>query len=282
MTIRAVIVDDEPLAREGIRLRLASEPDVEIVGEYGSARQASQALQEDRPDLLFLDIEMPEEGGIEMLRRIGEECVAAVVLVTAHEEHAVEAFEVCVVDYVLKPIVESRFRVALARVRRRLEEHSAMRVGERLRELVGELEPGHAVGSALHTANGNSRPAPYISRFLVRVGSRERPVSVASVDWIEADGDYVRLHCGNKEFLVRETMATLDVALDPRVFGRIHRSAIARLDRVVSLVSEGHGDCEVHLANGTVLRLSRNYRDHFRAALSRSGFDPRSPRTRRS
>jgi len=278
MTIRTVIVDDEPLAREGVRLRLASEPDIVVIGEYGSARQAAEALCRDRPDLLFLDIEMPEEGGIELLRRIGPERVPAVVLVTAHEEHALEAFEVSVVDYVLKPIVEARFRLALARARRRLEERRAVGVGERLKELVDQLDP---VGAAPPAAARAARPAVYTSRFLVRVGSREHPVSVACVDWIEADGDYARLHCGEKEYLVRETMASLDHALDPRAFGRIHRSAIVRFDRVVSLVSEGHGDCEIHLASGTVLRLSRNFRDRFRSALSHSGFAPGHDRSGR-
>jgi two-component system LytT family response regulator len=273
MTIRVVIVDDEPLAREGIRLRLASEADIVLVGEYGSARQAEGALGHDRPDLLFLDIEMPEEGGIELLRRIGPERVPAVVLVTAHEEHALEAFEVSVVDYVLKPIDDSRFRLALMRARRKLEEHRAVCVGAQLKELVGQLDAGDRSASALAGAR-SARATAYLSRFLVRVGSQERPINVANIDWIEADGDYARLHCGGKEYLVRETMASLDRCLDPRVFGRIHRSAIVRFERVASLVSEGHGDCEIHLVDGTVLRLSRNFRDRFRSALSHSGFEP--------
>lgn len=275
MTIRVVIVDDEPLGRAGVRLRLANEPGIVIVGEHGSARAAAEALDADCPDLLFLDVEMPEETGIDLLRRIGPEKVPAVVLVTAHDEHALAAFEVNVVDYVLKPIVEDRFRTAVQRARKRIEEHRAVRVGEQLRELVGQLD----------TAQANAKPAPvpvepvkrpraraFVSTFLVRVGGRERPVSVAQIDWIEAVGDYARLHCGDRSFLVRETMTRLGEMLDGRAFGRIHRSAIVRFDRISSLITVGHGDCEVHLNNGTVLRLSRTYRESFRTALIRSGF----------
>jgi two-component system LytT family response regulator len=270
VSIRTIIVDDEPLAREGIRLRLVNVPGITVIGEYSSARTAAAAIERDRPDLMFLDVEMPEEDGISLLRRTNANIVPAVILVTAHEEHAIDAFEVNVVDYVLKPIAESRFRLALERARQRLEERRAVRLGERLRELVADLDAPTTQQRAT-PATRRSRPASFLTRFLVRVGNRERPVSVASVDWIEAAGDYARLHCGVASYLVRETMTALERVLDPRVFGRIHRSAIVRFDRVASLVAMGHGDCEVRLTTGAVLRLSRSYRDRFRAALSRSG-----------
>jgi len=275
MKIRTVIVDDEPLAREGIRLRLADEPDIVVVGEYDSAEQAAKALDRDRPDLLFLDIEMPGESGSEMLRRLGPERVPAVVLVTAHDEHALDAFEVSVVDYLLKPIVEARFHLALSRVRRRLEEHRALGVRERLRELVGQFEEARLPsfqGGGLEP----TEPAKNLTRFLVRTGGREHPVPIGAVDWIEAAGDYARLHCSGNTYLVRQTLTALDQGLDPRVFGRIHRSALVRFDRVASLVAEGHGDWEVRLIDGTRLRLSRTHRDAFRQALAHAGITTES------
>jgi two-component system LytT family response regulator len=266
MMIRTMIVDDEPLAREGIRLRLASEPDISIVGEYGSAKAAAAAIAREAPDLLFLDIQMPQVGGLDLLRQVGPERVPAVILVTAHGEHALEAYEVSVVDYVLKPIADDRFRVALQRARRRLREGQAVRVGAQLRELVGQLESssdseGHERGV---TDTGGRA---FLTRFIVTSAGREVPVPVGAVDWIEAAGDYVKLHCGDKSLLVRGRMANLEGTLDPRHFGRIHRGAIARFDRVRELRPTGHGEYEVFLTTGAVLQLSRTYRDTFKKGL---------------
>jgi len=267
MTIRTVIVDDEPPAREGIRLRLESEADIEVVGDFGSAREAMAVLDEVEPDLLFLDVQMPGMTGIQMLREIGGDRVPAVILVTAYEEHALDAFDVSVVDYILKPIDTDRFRRALDRARVRLQQVRAVQLSGQIRTLIeatehrGDHPPKPEVSST-------SKNAEYVSRFLVSDGSGERVVSVDDVDWIEAAGDYVRLHQGSGYHLVRESMAHLEQVLDPRIFGRIHRSAIVRFDRIDEIVPIHHGDAEIHLKDGTMLRLSRSYREPFRQSIS--------------
>ncbi|HPA81639.1 MAG TPA: LytTR family DNA-binding domain-containing protein [Thermoanaerobaculales bacterium] len=266
MTIRAMIVDDEPPAREGIRLRLQSEPDIEVVGEYGTAGEALAALEALEPDLLFLDVQMTGMTGIQMLRKLGPDRGPAVILVTAFEEYALDAFEVNVVDYILKPIDTRRFRIALDRARAHLERVRAVKLSGQIRRLIETGEPS-VLASAADAGSATPARREYISRFLVSDGAGERPLNVSDVEWIEAAGDYVRLHVGSRYYLVRVSMAHLEEALDPGAFGRIHRAAIVRLDRVREVVPTHHGDAEVHLANGTVLKLSRSYRDAFRQAL---------------
>jgi two-component system LytT family response regulator len=268
MTIRAIIVDDEPPAREGIRLRLQSEPDIEVVGEYGTAGEAMAALGELDPDLIFLDVQMTGMTGIQMLREIGPNRGPAVILVTAFEEHALDAFEVNVVDYILKPIDTGRFRKALERARVHLERVRAVELSGRIRRLMETVE-SPVVGTPAQEGSAKPTRREYISRFLVSDGARERPLSVSEVEWIEAAGDYVRLHVGSEYHLVRISMARLEEALDPAVFGRIHRGAIVRFDCVREIVPIHHGDAEVHLEGGTVLKLSRSYRDAFREALGK-------------
>ncbi len=266
MAVRTMIVDDEPPAREGIRLRLEPMGDIEIIGEYGNAADAMSAIESDPPDLLFLDVQMPGVDGIQMLRRIGPEAVPAVVLVTAYEAHAIDAFEVNVVDYILKPIEQARFLLAVDRARARLERLHAVRLSRQLKELMTDLDQRR---STFADSGQSPQQEGYLVRFLVPTQDGEVPVNVRSVDWIEASGDYVRLHIGGKYVLLRESMAQLEKVLDPHLFARIHRRAIVRLDSVDRLQSLHHGDCEVHLRNGTVLRVSRTYRDQFRMAMSR-------------
>lgn len=269
-----MIVDDEPPAREGIRLRLAGEEDIEVVGEYGSARAAMAAIEDVSPDLLFLDVQMPGMTGIEMLQTIGPDRVPAVILVTAYEKHALEAFEVNVVDYILKPIDTDRFRLALDRARIRLERVRAVEISGQIKTLIGATEQSPPPVSEDRGGSGSS---DYITRFLVADGDGERPIPTAVVDWIEAAGDYVRLHQGVTYHLVRASMTQLEASLDPGVFGRAHRSAIVRFDRIDEIVPFHHGDAEIRLVGGAVVRLSRSYRDCFRRALgtakrrSRSG-----------
>jgi two-component system LytT family response regulator len=269
MTIRTIIVDDEPPAREGIRLRLAHEEDIEVVGEYGSAREAMTVLDSDEPDLLYLDVQMPGMTGIEMLHAIGPDRVPAVILVTAFEEHALDAFEVNVVDYILKPIDSDRFETALNRARVRLERVRAVELSGQIRDLM-ETAGTPARDEGAHNDAPNHAHPHYISRFLVSDGEGERPLDVSDVEWIEAAGDYVRLHVGSDYHLVRDSMTRLEKALDPSSFGRIHRGTIVRFDFVQEIIPIHHGDAEVRLKNGTVLKLSRSFRDRFRRALGKS------------
>jgi two-component system LytT family response regulator len=267
MTIRTLIVDDEPPAREGIRLRLMAEADIEIVGELGSARAAMAAIEENAPDLLFLDVQMPGMSGIEMLHAIGPDRIPAVVLVTAFEEHALDAFEVSVVDYILKPIDTERFQLALDRARVRLERVRAVKLSGQIKSLINSAE-SPTISSPLSETRSQAASPDHLSRFLVADGDGERPVRAADVDWIEAAGDYVRLHEGGSYHLYRAGMNQLEALLDPRLFGRVHRSAIVRFDRIDEIVPVHHGDAEIRLSNGATVRLSRSYRERFRQALS--------------
>ncbi len=259
-----MIVDDEPLAREGIRLRLASESDIEVVGEHGSAREAMEALDGVDPDLLFLDVQMPGMTGIEMLHEIGPDRIPAVILVTAFEEHALDAFEVSVVDYVLKPIDTDRFRTALGRARTRLERVRAVDLSGRIKDLLDSNE------GAVATAAADPTPPvkQYLTRFLVSNGAGERLVETSQIDWIESAGDYARLHEGDTYHLVRASMTQLEKDLDPTRFCRIHRGTIVQFDRIDEIVPIQHGDAEVRLKQGVSLRLSRSYREKFRLSLS--------------
>jgi two-component system LytT family response regulator len=269
MTIRTMIVDDEPPAREGIRLRLQGQPDIELVGEYGSAREAVAAIRENAPDLLFLDVHMPGISGIEMMHEIGPDVVPAVILVTAYEEHAVEAFEVSVVDYVLKPIDTARFWTAFDRARTHLQRVRALHLSRRIKHLIENEQAGGARPST-RPDEAAAPPPPYRTRYLVCGGTGEKLVSVDEIDWIEASGDYVKLHDGHDYHLVRTRLTQVESELDPRLFCRVHRGAMVRFDRVDEIVPIDHGDAEIRLKDGTVLRLSRGYRDHFRRALSMS------------
>jgi two-component system LytT family response regulator len=239
--LRALIVDDERLAREKLRRFLAEEPDVEIVGECGSGAEAVDRMRAERPDLVFLDIQMPGLDGFGVLREVGAERSGRVVFVTAHDEHAVRAFEVEALDYLLKPFDRARFRQALDRVRRERRQT----LDEKLAALLERIE----------------RPEPRLDRILVRSGGRMTFLKLREVDWIEADDNYIRLHAGRETHLVRDTLRQLEPRLDPRLFLRIHRSAIVNVEAVAEIRSLFHGDYDVLLRDGTALPVGRTYRD---------------------
>jgi two-component system LytT family response regulator len=274
--IRTVVVDDEPLAREGLRVRLAREEDVEIVGEADDGPSAVEAILSLRPDLVFLDVQIPGFDGFDVVARTASTYLPTIVFVTAYDRYALRAFEVHALDYLLKPIAHRRFQEALRRARHELDrrdrESAAAADGERDE---GEAESLSAVADRLRrllddreTAAGDSvRPpvAPggprYALRFTVRDGERYVLVRVADVDWAEASANYVRLHVGPKTYQMRTTMSELERQLDPAQFTRIHRSAIVNLDRIREIRPEWHGEYEVALVTGATLRLSRGYRD---------------------
>jgi two-component system LytT family response regulator len=202
-----------------------------------------------------------------MLHAIGPDRIPAVVLVTAFEEHALDAFEVSVVDYILKPIDTERFQLALDRARVRLERVRAVKLSGQIKSLINSAE-SPTISSPLSETRSQAASPDHLSRFLVADGDGERPVRAADVDWIEAAGDYVRLHEGGSYHLYRAGMNQLEALLDPRLFGRVHRSAIVRFDRIDEIVPVHHGDAEIRLSNGATVRLSRSYRERFRQALS--------------
>lgn len=250
--IRALLVDDEALVRRGIRGFLAGEPDLVVIGECGNGLEAVDVIRAERPDLVFLDVQMPELDGLGVIDALDEEeRPPALVFVTAYDAYALRAFEVHAVDYLLKPFDERRFRTALGRARQRLASTGTgpPPADPRLESLLREL-----------------RPAPaYADRLLVRTGSRLVPVAVADIDWFEAADNYVRLHVGRERYALRETIRSLEARLDPRRFARVHRSTIVNLDRVREVRPLPSGDCSLILTGGTELMLSRSWREAFEA-----------------
>ena len=250
--IRAVIVDDEPPARRRIRVLLADEPDVEVVAECRDGREALTVIGAAQPDLVFLDVQMPEVDGLAVARGVGRKAggeLPLVVFTTAHSRFAVPAFDVEAVDYLLKPFDPDRFRAAVARVRERLG-------GLRQAEADPAAPPAPAAA-----------PGGYMDRVPVRIGTRIQLVPVEQIDYCEADSNYVRIHAGAESYLVRETLAGMEARLDPARFLRIHRSLIVQTARVESLEPLFHGDYLVKLRSGARLTSGRTYRARLHHAL---------------
>jgi two-component system LytT family response regulator len=251
--IRTLVVDDEPLAREGIRVRLAVERDVEVVGEAADGPAAVEAIRRLLPDLVMLDVQMPGMNGFEVLARVAGDCLPAVVFVTAYDSYALRAFEVHALDYLLKPFTAARLHEAVARARESLERDGDRADLDAMLRLIEERERSGANPPA------DRRPGQ-ARRWALRDGERWLMLRADEVDWIEAAANYVRFHARGTAFLLRGTMAALEATLDPRQFARIHRSTIVNLDRVREVRPEWHGDFDVVLTDGQVLRMSRRYR----------------------
>jgi two-component system, LytTR family, response regulator len=250
--IRTVIVEDELLAREALRRRLISVPDVEIVDEAARGDAAVEQILRLRPDLLLLDVQIPGISGFEVLEAVSSTHLPLVIFVTAHEEHAVRAFEINAVDYLLKPFTEERLHQALERVR------TAIGNPDEASDEVVRL------GRLLDTSSNqkpDANPSGYLQRIPVRKRDRFILIRVQEIDFIEAAGNYVRIRTESSSSLFRSTLSDLERKLDPSMFARIHRSTIVNLDRVAEIRAEHHGDFEVFLTNGQGLRMSRNYRD---------------------
>jgi two-component system LytT family response regulator len=244
MTLRTLIVDDEPLARERVRMMLGMHDDVAVVGECGDGQQAIDAIRAQRPDLVFLDVQMPGVDGFGVLRALEGEIMPHVVFVTAYDQYALKAFEVHALDYVLKPFNAERFSQALLRARAAIAKHEdgdSVVDKDRLRTLVASL-----------TAEQREK-----QRIVVKSSGRVFFVKVDDIDWIEAEGNYVRLHMGSQSHLLRETMKGMESVLDAGQFIRIHRSTIVNADRIRELQPLFHGEYAVILRDGTRLVASR-------------------------
>jgi two-component system LytT family response regulator len=233
--IRAVVVDDEPLARSNLSLLLHRDPSIEVIAECGSGAEALTEIRKSKPDLVFLDVEMPDYGGFDVLELLGGEGSAAIVFVTAYDQYALRAFEAGALDYLLKPFDDARFDRTLERVKERI-------------------------------AQGRSTP-PVRDTFVVKTAGQVSFLKISEIDWIEAADYYSRLHIGTKTHLLRRSLAELDQELDRSAFCRIHRSAIVRLDRIRGLEMNEGGEYDVLLENGTRLRLSRRYRRQLQSLL---------------
>ncbi|MCU0686041.1 MAG: response regulator transcription factor [Polyangiaceae bacterium] len=265
--IRTVLVDDEPLARRGLELRLAEQPDVEIVAQAGDGLAAARAIVEHRPDLLFLDVQMPGLDGFEALGAMPVAQLPLTVFVTAHHHYAVRAFEACAVDYLLKPVEGRRFERAMSRVRTTLEGRDARGHRAHLLELLGRLSgrPGLQLEEALDAPDELTQPAD--APLALRDGQRILRVPPVAVRWVDAAGDYACVHTDDGTHVLRATMLELERRLDPRRFPRIHRSVIVNAARVTSLRPHLNGEYFLTLDCGQELKLSRTYRE--RLALFR-------------
>jgi two-component system LytT family response regulator len=278
MTMRVLIVDDEPIARRRLSRLLKMEEDVEVVDEVGSGSDALAAIKERKPDLVFLDVQMPDMDGFGVVSALGgETSMPAIVFVTAYNEYAVKAFDVNAVDYLLKPFDPDRFRSAFSRARTHLEQKSSAEAGRRIKALLEEVL-GEDRAQALAAAGGNGHGAPaaapvartrYLDRLMVKHDGRVFFVKVADVDWFEASGNYVRVHVGRVSHLIRETMHGIEAQLDPNQFARIHRAVIVNLDRIRELQPWFAGDYIVILRDGRQLKLSRTYREALQARMHR-------------
>ena len=252
--MRVAIVDDEPLARLAVKVRLARHPDLEVVGEFGDGDAALAGLAALRPDLAFVDVEMPGRSGIEVLAALPRAERPMAILLTAHDTFAVQAFGLAALDYLLKPVDDDRLDEAL----------------ERARLAFPYRRPGAALPA--------SAPVPAWTRsFAVRVGTRTLLVDAADVERIEADGDYATLYAHGRTYLVRERLQALALRLDPATFQRVHRSAIVRLDRIAELRALTNHDALLRLHDGTLLRASRTYMPALTQALAQRTHPSRSP-----
>jgi two-component system LytT family response regulator len=253
MTIRAMIVDDEPLARRRIRSLLLEAEDVEVIAECANGKEAIQAIDESPPDLLFLDIQMPELDGFDVLQAVGVGHVPVVIFVTAYDQFALRAFEAHALDYLLKPFDDERFEAALQRARERIRHQQGGDLDRRLRALLEEVRGDRG----------------YLQRLVVPTGHRSVFIRTEEIDWIEAERNYIRLHVGGRAYLLRENLSRIESALDPTTFCRIHRSTIVNIDRIQSVESLFGGAYLVVLHDGTKLTSGRSYRRNLHALMGK-------------
>lgn len=251
MKIKTIIVDDVELARERIKI-LLNDPDIEIIAECENGREAIAAIQSLKPDLVFLDIQMPQIGGFELIESIGVERMPTVIFVTAYDEFALQAFEVNAIDYLLKPFSEKRLAKAIARAKREIKkEIPTDKIEEKLRNLLKEVKP----------------EPQYLKRIPVKSSRGTLLILIEDIDWINSAGHYLELHTGNETHLIREKLTQIETKLDPKTFMRIHRSIIVNLDRIRSFYPLFNGDQMIILKNGQELNLSRTYYDNLMVRL---------------
>jgi len=259
--IKTLIVDDEPLARRNLRLLLAKDPQIEILDECRNGLEAVKAINALSPDLIFLDIQMPEMDGFDVLAQVGPEHIQAIIFVTAFDQYALKAFDVHALDYLLKPFDDERFAHALTRAKAQIEAREINRLSKRLLALLEERESER---------NAPPQEKGYLTRVMIKASGRVVLLKVDEIDFIEADGNYAKLHVGRKAHLLREKMNDLEGQLDPNRFVRIHRSVIVNLERIKEMHPHFNGDYIVVLEDGRQLRLSRTRREQLEARLSNS------------
>jgi len=255
MTIRAIIVDDEPLARKRIRDLLTAAADVEVVAECANGGDAIKAIEASVPDLLFLDIQMPKVGGFDVLEKIGVGRVPVVVFVTSYDQFALKAFEAQALDYLMKPFDDQRFNTTLQRARARLADRQRGDIDVRLNALLEEVRGQRG----------------YLKRLAVTMGNRSIFIRSRDIDWIGAERNYIRVYSGGKGHLLRESLSNIETELDPAMFCRIHRSTIVNIEKIQSIETTFRGEYVVILQDRTKLTAGRSYRNNLHALLRRTG-----------
>ncbi len=247
MKIKTLIVDDEPLARDRVKRFLRDEGDIKIIGECGNGTEAIGAINEHKPELVFLDIQMPAKNGFEVVKALDPKSMPSIIFVTAYDQYALQAFDVHALDYLLKPFNRERLHRAVAHAREHIEHKSLGNIDDRLASLIADIR-------------GEKK---YLERLVVKSVGRVFFLKTDEIDWIEAAGNYVKLHTGRESHMIRETMNGIESKLNPEKFLRIHRSTVVHIDRIKELHPMFSGDYAVILRNGTELALSRNYRERF-------------------
>ncbi|HJZ69824.1 MAG TPA: LytTR family DNA-binding domain-containing protein [Blastocatellia bacterium] len=251
--IRTVIADDEFLARERIRDMLAADPTIEIVAECANGEEAIDSIRRYAPDLVFLDVEMPGTDGFAVLEALPTEILPTIIFITAYDQYAVRAFEVYALDYLLKPFDRERFDKAVSRAKDQIARERSDALGERILRAIEDIK---------------ARPV-HLERLVIKLSGHVFFMKTEEIDWLEAEGNYVRLHSGKDSYLLRDTIGALESKLDPKRFIRVHRSAIVNVDRISELQPWFHGEYRIVLREGVQLTLSRSYRDKLHALLGR-------------
>lgn len=257
---KTIIIDDEVLARKRLNSLLATQPDFELIEECANGVEALEAINSLQPDLIFLDIQMPDLDGFGVVRQLSPDNLPLIIFVTAYDQYALKAFEVHAVDYLLKPFDDDRFHAALDHVRAQLNRPVESTVNQKIFAMLAEIQSGNQKNTSGH----------YLKRIAVKSAGTIHFVRSEEIEWIEAAGIYIKLHCGKRTHLMRQTMQQIESQLNPAHFLRIHRSTIINIDAVKSLHPHDHGEYIVRLVNGAELKLSRNYRDRLDILLGNS------------
>jgi two-component system, LytTR family, response regulator len=252
--LKLLIVDDEPLARERIREMLRADPEIEVIGDCSNGDDAIEAVKASRPDLLLLDIQMPGTDGFGVLEALEPGEIPCVIFITAYDQYAVKAFEVYALDYLLKPFDRERFSKAIERAKEHIRKERSENFNDRVLAVLNEIR---------------SKPE-YLERLVIRTNGHIFFIKTEEIDWLEAEGNYVRLHSGKESYLLRDAISSLENQLDPKKFLRIHRSAIVNINRIQELQPWFHGEYRVILQDGVQLTLSRSYRDKLNELVGKS------------
>ena len=266
--IRTLVVDDEPLARDGIITLLASDPEIELIGHHGDGLSALNAIRAQRPDLVFLDIQMPKRDGFEVLAELKRDERPVVVFITAYDKYAIQAFELCAIDYLLKPFRDARFFAALTRAKKEIRQTQSAGLDRKVEQLLGYMQQ-ITKGLPVPAAAPVSPVAESADRVVIKTGSDIHFIRAADIIWVESQADFIKVHTTGPAQLVRETLQSLEERLDPTRFLRIHRSSLVNLEHVRKVTPALYGDYTVLMSDDTKLRLSRKNRGKLKQLITR-------------